>query len=289
MIGPDLWNGTVGANDIACLSASTIKSAMASPTLESWTLWETARRTVAELPMLSELAATQPELAKKWIVDSRWTGQRGQLSAADGGTLIHLVAEHWLKGLPAPDVPQYLWPEIRQLTKWFEAFQPELIAAELACFNVNDCVAGRFDAAARFVLRDHELGSSDVLVDFKGHPTASGWDAKGKAKPCYVDHHGVQLSVYANATHYMTWEPRVCSAVGSKGRLYLVSPEELAIAEPMIHFDGAVVVDVWKDRVAMSVVDVGPAVYQRALAARDVWWWLNAESDPVTPIWQGQA
>mgnify|MGYP001818026392 CR=1 FL=1 len=279
MLGPDLWDGSPQPNDLKCLSASTVKEAMARPTLEKWSIWETARRTVAELPMLVELAETQPALAERWIADSRWSGQRSQLSSADGGTLIHLVAEHWLRGEPAPEVPQYLWPEMAQLQAWFQAHRPTLHAAELAVFHETHQVGGRFDAMAW-------INGKLWLIDFKCHPTSSGWDRRGKAKPCYVDSNGIQLSVYANATHYMTWEPRVCTAANGKGRLYLVSPEEYAQAEPMPKIDGALVVDIWSDRCSMSEIDVSEAVFQRALAARDLWYWLNVEATPVTPTWQ---
>lgn len=283
MIGPAQWDGTIQADDIRCLSASTIKSAMAAPGLENWRIWETARRTVDELPLLTQLAASQRDKAEKWIVDSAFSGSQGRLSAADAGTLIHSVVEAWLTGAPAPDAPRYLWPHLELLATWVEAFQPQLHAVELAVFNPVDLLGGRLDAILSLNRGVTQAGL--WLIDYKTHQS-SGFSKRGGPKKTYVDSHGIQLTPYFWATHYMTWEPRIHPAAGTKGRLYLVSPEEMAAAQPMPALTGAAVVDIYTDRVTFTEVPVTEAVYRRALAARDLWWWINAESAPLMASWE---
>ena len=289
MIGPKECDGTIQSDDLVCLSASTVQSAMAAKGLESWRMWETARRTVDNLPLVTEIAKSSPDIARKWIVDSAFSGREGMLSAADAGTLMHAVAEAWLEGTDVPEVPQYLWPHLKLMASWFEVYRPKRVATELAVFHVAHHVGGRCDGILYLDLPPELLpaGPGNYLVDFKTHQ-GTGYTKNGSPKKTYVDSHGIQLSIYANASHYMTWEPRVHPASGTKGRAYLVSPDEAAAASPMPDIVAGAVVDIFNDRVSFTTIDVGPDVYQRALACRDVWWWLNKEAKPLPADWNAQ-
>lgn len=123
--------------------------------------------------------------------------KRGLRQAQDRGTNVHLYLERGLRGQPIEptyaDEPgaEYL-PAVRD---FFDTYQPDLVAAEVVCFNrdMHDVGYG---------------GTTDGLVRIDGEVYNVDWKSRGGDSDhgCYAEE-AAQLGAYASADYMIVETP----------------------------------------------------------------------------------
>lgn len=285
MIGAQGWNGAPAPDDVWCLSASTIGKALAKPSLEAWAHRTTAERVIADLDVIAPLAARSPQAAVEYVKGIRFTGEAGQLSAADRGTELHAYMEARLLGTPLPAwVPNHaeqLAPFLPHIEAWLSAFYPEPVEVERVVFDPASRLAGRLD----FKLRLRGVfpawpGVRNPVVLLDGKSTDKTYDNQGRLFKPYADSHALQLAALAHATHAATFDPRIMPGTNG-GRFYLANPEELAACTAPAQVDGAALLQITPAYCTAFPVDIGPAVHAYTRCVADAWRWAHIASKAV--------
>ena len=267
--------------DMWIASATTIKSAMATPALERWKKWRTVDMVVDHLPTLVDLAKTSRKKARGWVADAPYLAGEGELNAADRGTLLHECLESWLtvdpetgKGGDTPvelnNYPQ-LWPLADQLSHFLSTHWPQVLAQELFVYRPDAGIGGRGDLWAIW----QTVETIARYTDLKSREKDA--DSRGKPYRPFVDSHALQFVIYALATHALHGRIRQVAAPGD-GRYYLVSPEEHSSAFAPPKVAGAGLLWLTPQRCELYKVRCDPELYDTAVALARVWRWLHIES-----------
>ncbi|RMH76869.1 MAG: hypothetical protein D6683_09520 [Actinomyces sp.] len=279
------WDGKAPLpGDRLLVSASSLSSVLSRPALETWTRNEIARKVVAEIDMVAEMAAKAPTAAEKWVSEAHWEGTRGRLSASERGTIIHDVFEAWLHpDRSTPHAPEELWPHLEMLSKAVEALRPRRVASELAVCRPDGTRgwAGRLDG-----IYELEGFTGGVLLDLKtaGEDTTS----KGNPKRPYADAVSLQLGAYMYATHAWPADllPRTISRWGS--RVYLLSDIESAQLEPAPKASTMAVLHVTPGTCSLwTLTPDHDSLRSKVRSAVDLWWYLKGNDIPkMTKVWE---
>lgn len=296
LIGAEGWDGRKKPSDIVHPSMSTLPKVLHSGALESWGFTQTAKNTVANL---GRLAAMSVEEAEKWVTDARWQRPDGLMRAADRGTYLHTVLEHWMEGATPPDPPAeheaYLRPFINQLYSWMVEYQPKMVLSEAAVFSTVTHTAGRGDLWVTF---PNHTGDQVWLLDAK---TKEDRTARGHETKPYGDSEAIQLAGYRYATHRMTFPPRVKGESWQDrkqygGRAYLLNEAEVAASQPMSEIVGdpaelrTAVLLLTPERALIYEIDTGPEVFEAFKAVRAAWTWsYETSNNVVSAPWPREA
>jgi hypothetical protein len=284
-VGADGWDGTVGADDLRLISASSVPKALASPALERWAISRTIEMLAERLPQFQALVAQDIDAAVKWADQLRYEPEAGaELNAADSGSLIHALLECWLRGTQVDprDAERVqrdpvLLAMATQCWGWFNNFQPEAVDLERVVYDPAAGIAGRFDAIVRFRKAPH-LGT--CLMDLK--TTRTPRYKSGALKRVYGDSHALQLASYRYAPLMATFEPRLLRTErASATRVYLLNTAEREACAPMHEIDSTVIVSNSPEKCSLHVIDTGPAVRRRVLEAVGLHQWIHVESKNV--------
>ena len=254
--------------DLQALSASSLSNVLSKPQLEDWRAKESAARIHGEWEMLSALRQTDPIAAQTWMRDAAYHQHRGRLNATDRGTVIHHVFESWFTGeqLDPAYVPEELFDHLRHLARWVEesgftpAHQERVVWSEA---GDGWGMGGRFDVCGTGTNLPPGLG----LIDLK--TSAEDLDGQGKKRRPYPVEVCLQLAPYFYATHMATHTPRTLSK--GRNRIYLVSEQEKALAEPAPTFDWTAVLLITPQRTELYPVEMSEWHRDAARAALQVY------------------
>lgn len=273
IIGGDLWDGTPAPDDIWFVSASTVPDVLAAPGLERWKVRRIASEVVANLGLVTQLAATNPDAAEKWVQDSVWNRPAGELLARDRGTWTHSWFEHRTTGAPAPAMPSgaeaQLVPYANAIDAWLAANPMTVLDAEQVVYHPERQLAGRFDVKAD--LASAPGGHRRWLLDLK---------SADEPKKVYGTEHALQMAIYRYATHQATWTPRQTKTVGG-GRAYLANVHELALATAPVEVEACGILQVTPVGCRLAQLHVNEATFAYACVVADAWRWAKLVAPSV--------
>lgn len=132
-------------------------------------------------------AYPQSQHLTKWIAEKGWNeSQRIKSEAGEAGTRVHSAIESLLEGGQLTREPFSLeeWWKISTFKSWYETYNPEIIALEVAVFSKKYKFAGRVDCIA--IVNDQIS-----VID---------WKTSGSIYP----HFPLQFASYAQAIEEMT-------------------------------------------------------------------------------------
>lgn len=288
-VGAENWDGRRRADDLKLLSASSITQAMAKPALERWMISETAQRVAEHVHEL--VAMGDPERIAEWVERCRYLPKPGaSLNAADTGTALHSVLEHWVVGAPLP--PRLEWQVTHdaemlamanQLWGWLQIHRPVVEASEVVVYDPDGGTAGRLDNLWRLD------GLGLCLVDLK--TSRESRTAAGNLKRPYADSHGIQLVTYAGAELEATFAPRILGGDTDGPRWYLLNEAERAACVPARRPDTAAILHLTPEGCRLFQVRLTDEAIETARALMVVWGWINGGANRAinTQPWTGES
>lgn len=220
-------------DDLQLWSVTTIIGVLEKPALVYWSATETARAAVEDADIWQPMAAKSTDAAIDWLSKARFRTPQGARTATQLGEAVHDACEQYALTGQRPDVDDEVRPFLDQFDRWLDEFQPDYQATEITVYSPTYGYAGTADA---FLTVD----GFRALVDYK--TTRKSFDAKGNPTSPYPEQVGLQLAAYRYAEMAAVWRPRRFEKF--RRRLYLLSPEEQALAVPVPEVDGGLVLHI---------------------------------------------
>jgi hypothetical protein len=285
-----------GRDDLTLWSVTTIIGILDKPALMYWAAEQAANAAIASVDVLRQRIDVEgEESVRKWLRDARFRNQKGQMSAADTGTLFHSLAEEYsLSGLPPTiDRIEYGVADIlgqfanvddinveadlvrrmvEQYDGWLQRFTPEILASEVAVYSPQMGYAGTCDSFM-------SVEKVPLITDFK--TSRKSIDSRGKPKTPYPQI-GLQLSAYRYAENAAVWRPRRTEKFNR--RYYLLSPEEQAMAVPVPEVDGGLGIMVTPDSCEAYRVECGEETFKVFRHLVQVFVWNDQSRNVVGPM-----
>jgi hypothetical protein len=184
-----IWNRTIYPSVTTIIGNATSK-----PYLQRWAAKEAALAALANVDALAALQGQPIEYADdrrpktpaaRELYDLMASAsERDRDSAADIGSRVHDIAEAYALGVDFPINPASdLAPFLATLKRWFDDFQPVILAAEAPVVSERYGYAGTMDLAAGFT----DLGGRRLLLDYKSGKSISSDVALQLAGLRYAD------------------------------------------------------------------------------------------------------
>jgi hypothetical protein len=292
-VGAVGWDGTVGAEDLRLVSASSVPKVLRSTALETWAIKRTIEKLSTRWDEFQARAQRDgADAAVDWAAELRWEKDEGTAAnAADTGTDMHTLLECWVLDAPVPADVQarcqsdpVMMQMANHLWGWVHRMRPRSVLTERVVYDPVNGIAGRLDHIVAFGGAP-ELGT--VLLDLKSSREAR---TKGGArKRPYADSNALQLACYRHAPLVATFEPRLLlTQARSSTRVYLLNPAERAACDPMPETQGSYILQLNPEGCLLYPVDSGAAVHRRAIEAVGLHRWTTEEhkaavGDPYLP------
>lgn len=179
--------------DVTVPGVTSIISMLPKPFLQRWSANMAAELAVDSLGYLQDMAARDPEGAKRYIADAsyRYTKARASL-----GSKAHDAFERLMSGEELDFVHPDIEPHVTYFREFLSAVNPELVRAEDVAWSYKHEYAGSFDAILRIWVRQTDKGV-EVTPDRSGTPILVIVDYK-TSKSTYPDV-ALQLAAYRHA------------------------------------------------------------------------------------------
>ena len=208
------------------------------------------------------------EAVVKMLGDARYSKPKGQRNAADLGSAVHHACEFYaLTGeRPQIDPDDEILPFIYRFEEWCDKAQPEYTAAELTVFNRMFGYAGTADCFLN-------LDGLPVIGDYK--TSRKSFDARGKPTHPYPEA-ALQLAGYRYCDVAATWRARRYRPYNQ--RVYLLSDEELALADPVPPVEGGVIIHITPEHCTCHPMICDERVYESFLHVLEVHRWNDGLS-----------
>ncbi len=228
-------------DDLQLWSVTTIIGALDRPALMYWSAEQAALAAVHSTrtwqAMLDDDEPDCPHdssdcAAVKWLRDARFRKPKGVRSATQLGTDVHAACEAWALTGERPPADDEVNPFLDRFGEWADRFQPEYIATEVMVASPLYGYGGTCDGFFK-------VGGTPLIFDIKTSRKAT--DSRGQQSTPYPET-ALQLAAYRYAEMAAVWRPRRVEKF--RRRLYLLSPEEQAMAVPVPQVDGGVCVHI---------------------------------------------
>jgi hypothetical protein len=277
---PAIDNAPADADDLQLWSVTTILGALDKPALLYWASEQSALAAVHnEATWRGMLADDDPACAHtdaatcpavKWLRDARFRRPKGMRSATELGELVHRACEEYAVTGTRPGVDDEVRPFLDRFDGWLDRFGPSYQAAEVAVFHPDLGYAGTADAFLT-------IGGVRYIADYKS--SRKSVDAQGNPTKPYPEQVGLQLAAYRWARYAAVWRPRRMEKF--RRRLYLMGPDERAIAVPVPDVDTGLVIHITPDSCEAFPIVCDENVFESYLAVQDAARWVFQGSRTV--------
>lgn len=248
------------------VSVSTILHVIDKPALVAWAANETAD---AAIEMGGQALDT---LIDKMGVDevrntlsrARFRGPGpGRKSAKDLGSAVHQACEVYALTGERPEIDD---PEVGvfvdRFEEWCDKAQPTYTAAELTVYHPTFGYAGTADCFL-------DLDGLPVIGDYK--TTRKGHDDRGKPTHPWPEA-ALQLAGLRYAEMAATWRARRYGPTWNS-RVYLLSADELAMADPVPPVEAGVIIHITPEACAAYPMVCDERVYETFLHCLELYRW----------------
>lgn len=211
----------------------------------------------------------------KWLRDARFRKPKGFRSATELGTLVHDACERYALTGTRPEVDPEVAPFIEQFDRWLQKFTPSYQATEVTVYHPELGYAGTCDA---FLTID----GVRLIADYKS--SRKHLDSQGKPTTPYPEQVGLQLAAYRHAKYAAVWRARRMEKM--RRRYYLLSPAEIALAQPVPEVDTGLVVHITPESCEAFPIVCDETVFDSYLAVQDVarWLWQSSRTVMSNPL-----
>lgn len=282
------------ADDIICQSVTSIIGALEKPALLYWSAEMTAAAAVGQQStwrgMLDEDCDTDCRhdsardcAAIKWLRDARFRRPKDLLSSTDLGTAIHTLCEEYALSGTRPDADRVaavvreqggrtvkvdreapvLSAMLDRFDEWLQRATPSYQATEVAVYSPTYGYAGTCDGFLT-------IGDFRAIIDYKS--SREPRDGYGKPKTPYPEV-SLQLAAYRHAEMAAVWRPRRTEKF--RRRVYLLSPEEQALAVPVPEVDGGLVIHLTTESCEAFPVRCDEQAHESFLYVQEAFRWLK--------------
>ena len=285
-----LEDATPEPDDRQLWSVTTIIGALDKPALMYWAAEQSALATLhSEATWRGMLADDEPSCRHvdagcpvvKWLRDARFRKPKGIRSATELGTAVHAACEEYeLTGI-RPEVDDEVRPFLEQYDGWLQRFSPVFHAAELTVYHPDLGYGGTAD---NFLdIGGHgspTLPGTDVvryIADKKS--TRKAVDAQGNPSTPYPEQVALQLAAYRWAKYAAVVRARRMERF--RRRYYLLSDQEIAMAQPVPEVDTGLVIHITPESCEAFPIRCDEEVFEAYLAVQDSARWLYQTSKTV--------
>jgi hypothetical protein len=274
-------------DDLTLWSVTTIIGTLDKPALLYWAAEQTANAAIDNLATWQAMLADRGrDEAVKWLRDARFRRPKRLLSATDLGTVVHAVCEEYALTGTKPDrdyvadlVRQHgdnttdvegetnlIGRMLQQFDGWLQRFTPAYQATEVCVYNPTYGYAGTADA---FLTID----GIRFIGDYK--TTREHLDSRGQPKTPYTEV-ALQLAAYRHAEAAAVWRPRRTEKF--RRRYYLLSPAEMALAQPVPEVDSGICIHITPESCEAYPVTCGTETHRAFLYTLECHRWVQETS-----------
>lgn len=254
-------------DDARCWSVTTILGCIDKPALLYWSAEQTALAAIAQKNAWQAIERDSgTDEAVKWLTGARFRSPKGQRTAKDLGTEVHVACEQYALTGTRPEVDDEVRPFLDQFDKWLDRFQPEYVATEVTVYSPTYGYAGTADAFLN--IDGHRL-----IVDYK--TSKKSFDRAGKPTSPFPES-CLQLAAYRWAELAAVWAPRKFESF--RRRYYLISQAEQTLAMPVPETDGGAVIHITPEHCEIYPVRCDEEVHRAFLFVQEVARWQFQES-----------
>lgn len=287
--------------DTKFFSVTTILKALSNPALDYWAVSTTAAAAIDSQATWRAMIddAGRPETIK-WLSNARYRQPKLTLSAADLGTCVHKLAEHYALTGEKPDrefttnlVASHAAPTIdidaevhiagqmlSQFDNFLQKFSPEYTAAEMSVFSQEFGYAGQLDAILT-------IDGVRLLCDYKTR--REPLDKRGNPQKPYGET-ALQLSAYRHADTAAVWRARRFEK--QSRRYYLLNDSERTLSARVPEVDAGICLLITPQSCTAYPMKCDEEVFNSFLYVAEAWRFQEDLSkrvvgDPLVPLGEG--